>query len=75
MVASVGCGPETFTGSTSFGIDFVELGKQAGTETVLAMLQIIDHSLARMRLSTHTTVLAGNGNNSSCRTRRPRQSQ
>jgi len=58
LVASVGCGPETFTGSTSFGIDFVELGKQAGTETVLAMLQIIDHSLARMRLSTHTTVLA-----------------
>ncbi len=58
LVASVGCGPETFTGSTSFGIDFVKLGKQAGTETMLAMLQIIDHSLARRRLSTHTTVLA-----------------
>ena len=58
LVASVGCGPETFTGSNSFGIDFAELGKQTGTETMLAMLQIIDHSLARMRLSTHTTVLA-----------------
>jgi DNA polymerase-3 subunit gamma/tau len=58
LVASVGCGPETFIGSNSFGIDFAELGKQAGTETMLAMLQIIDHSLARMRLSTHTTVLA-----------------
>ena len=58
LVASVGCGPETFIGSNSFGIDFVELGKQAGTETMLAMLQIIDHSLARMRLSTHTAVLA-----------------
>ena len=58
LVASVGCGPETFTGSNSFGINFAELGKQAGTETMLAMLQIIDHSLARMRLSTHTTVLA-----------------
>ncbi|MDO7682641.1 MAG: DNA polymerase III subunit gamma/tau [Pirellulales bacterium] len=58
LVASVGCGPETFTGSNSFGIDFAKLGKQTGTETMLAMLQIIDHSLARMRLSTHTTVLA-----------------
>ena len=52
------CGPETFIGSNSFGINFAELGKQAGTETMLAMLQIIDHSLARMRQSTHTTVLA-----------------
>ena len=58
LVASVGCGPETFIGSNSFGINFAELGKQAGTETMLAMLQIIDHSLARMRLSSHTTVLA-----------------
>lgn len=58
LVASVGCGPETYIGSNSFGIDFAELGKQAGTETMLAMLQIIDHSLARMRLSTHTAVLA-----------------
>ena len=58
LVASVGCGPETFIGSTSCGVDFAELGKQAGTATMLAMLQIIDHSLARMRLSTHTTVLA-----------------
>ena len=58
LVASVGCGPETFISSTSFGVDFAELGKQAGTATMLAMLQIIDHSLARMRLSTHTTVLA-----------------
>jgi len=58
LVASVGCGPETFIGSNSFGINFAELGRQAGTETMLAMLQIIDHSLARMRLSSHTTVLA-----------------
>ena len=58
LVASVGCGPETFISSTSFGVDFAELGKQSGTATILAMLQIIDHSLARMRLSTHTTVLA-----------------
>ena len=58
LVASVGCGPETFISSTSCGIDFAELGKQAVTATMLAMLQIIDHSLARMRLSTHTTVLA-----------------
>lgn len=58
LVASVGCGPETFIGSNSFGINFAELGQQAGTETMLAMLQIIDHSLARMRLSSHTTVLA-----------------
>ena len=58
LVASVGCGAETFIGSESAGIDFANLGEQAGTQTLLAMLQIIDHSLARMRLSTHTTVLA-----------------
>ena len=58
LVASVGCSPDTFVGSDSAGINFVSLGKQAGTETLLAMLQIIDHSLARMRLSTHSTVLA-----------------
>ena len=58
LVASVGCSPDTFVGSDSAGINFVSLGEQAGTETLLAMLQIIDHSLARMRLSTHSTVLA-----------------
>ncbi|MBT4159071.1 MAG: DNA polymerase III subunit gamma/tau [Planctomycetaceae bacterium] len=58
LVASVGCSPDTFVGNESAGINFMSLGEQAGTETLLAMLQIIDHSLARMRLSTHSTVLA-----------------
>ena len=58
LVASVGCSSNTFIGSQSARTNFVSLGEQAGTETLLAMLQIIDHSLARMRLSTHSTVLA-----------------
>ena len=58
LVASVGCGPEAFLAGDGYGIDFTATGKAAGTETLLAMLQIIDHGLARMRQSTHATVLA-----------------
>jgi DNA polymerase-3 subunit gamma/tau len=58
LVASVGCGPEAFLAGDGYGIDLSKTGKAAGTETLLAMLQIIDHGLARMRQSTHVTVLA-----------------
>ena len=58
LVASVGCGPEALLAGDGYGIDLGETGKAAGTENLLAMLQIIDHGLARMRQSTHATVLA-----------------
>ena len=58
LVASVGCGPETLLAGEGYGVDLAAIGRATGTETLLAMLQIIDHSLARMRQSTHSTVLA-----------------
>ena len=58
LLASVGCGPETFREGAGLGVDLAALGRQVGTETVLAMLQIIDQALARMRMSGHAAVLA-----------------
>ena len=40
------------------GVDLAAVGRQTGTETSLAMLQIIDQALARMRTSGHAVVLA-----------------
>lgn len=58
LVASVGCGPEALLAGDGYGIDLGETGRTAGTQNLLAMLQIIDQGLARMRQSTHATVLA-----------------
>ena len=53
MLASVGCEPRG-----SGGIDASAIGRELGTETILAMMQIIDHTLGRMRLAGHAEVLA-----------------
>jgi DNA polymerase-3 subunit gamma/tau len=58
LLASVGCGPESLHEGAGLGIDVAAFGREAGTATVLAMLQIVDHALARMRSSSHATVLA-----------------
>jgi len=58
LVSSVGCGPEALLAGDGCGVDLAALGRETGTETLLAMLQIVDQSLARMRQSTHATVLA-----------------
>ena len=58
LVASVGCGREALREGAGLGIDPLELGPRLGTATVLAMLQIVDHSLNRMRTSGHAVVLA-----------------
>ena len=58
LVASVGCGPEALLAGEGCGVDLAALGRETGTETLLAMLQIVDQALARMRQSTHATVLA-----------------
>jgi len=58
LLASVGCGPEMMLEGEGLGVDLVAIGRSLGTETILAMLQIIDHTLARMRSSGHATVLA-----------------
>ncbi|MEI6241585.1 MAG: DNA polymerase III subunit gamma/tau [Planctomycetia bacterium] len=59
LLASVGCGPETRDGEgTGLGVDLAAIGRSLGTETVLAMLQIVDQALARMRTSGHAAILA-----------------
>jgi DNA polymerase-3 subunit gamma/tau len=58
LLASVGCGSETLREGAGLGVDLAAIGRETGTETILAMLQIIDHALARMRTSGHAAVLA-----------------
>lgn len=58
LVASVGCGPSLLLQGDGLGIDLAAVGRLLGTETVLAMLQILDQSLSRMRTSGHAPVLA-----------------
>ena len=58
LVASVGCGPEALLAGDGLGVDLAATGRALGTQTVLAMLQILDHALARMRSSGHAPLLA-----------------
>jgi DNA polymerase-3 subunit gamma/tau len=58
LLASVGCGPEAMLQGPGLGVDLAALGGDVGTETLLAMLQILDHAVARMRTSGHASVLA-----------------
>jgi DNA polymerase-3 subunit gamma/tau len=58
LVASVGCGPELMTPQAGLGVDLAGVGRQLGTATLLAMLQILDQTLSRMGTSGHTGVLA-----------------
>ena len=58
LLASVGCGREMLADAGALGVDCAALGGRLGTATVLAMLQVIDQSLARMAVSGHAGVLA-----------------
>ncbi len=58
LLASVGCGSELLAHATSLGVDGAAIGRELGTGTLLAMLQIVDQSLGRMRTSGHAAVLA-----------------
>ena len=58
LLAAVGCNATALTQSPGLGIDLAEVGRQLGTPTLLAMLQIIDQALTRMRSSGHATLLA-----------------
>jgi DNA polymerase-3 subunit gamma/tau len=58
LLASVGCGREMLHEGEGLGVDLAAVGMQLGTETILAMLQIIDQALGRMRTSGHAAVLA-----------------
>ena len=58
LLASVGCDPSMLTRSQGLGVDLAALGGSMGTATLLAMLQILDQSLSRMRTSGHAALLA-----------------
>ena len=58
LLASVGCGAELMLQGDGLGVDLAALGRETGTVTLLAMLQIVDHALGRMRSSGHAAVLA-----------------
>ena len=58
LLASVGCDPAMLSLSQGIGVDLPALGGSLGTATLLAMLQILDQSLARMRTSGHAALLA-----------------
>jgi DNA polymerase-3 subunit gamma/tau len=58
LLASVGAAPELMTQGEGLGVDLPEIGRRLGTATILAMLQILDQALARMRSSGHPAVLA-----------------
>lgn len=59
MVAGIGCSADSFLHATSGDEARVKTAAtQLGLENVLAVMQIIDHTLGRMRLSTHARTLA-----------------
>lgn len=59
MAACAGCLPQSFLHAGSGEQAAVQAaGKNLGLETVLAILQILDQTLARMRYSTHRRTLA-----------------
>ena len=58
LLASVGCREDLLTESAGLGVDVMATGRELGTATLLAMLQILDQALSRMRTSGHAQVLA-----------------
>jgi DNA polymerase-3 subunit gamma/tau len=59
MAASVGCQPDTFLyASPASASTIAEAGQRLGLQTVLAVMQILDQTLARMRYSTQGRILA-----------------
>ena len=58
MAAAVGCPREVFLyTSPSSADDVVSAGKQLGLNTLLAIMQILDQTLSRMRYSTQGRIL------------------
>jgi DNA polymerase-3 subunit gamma/tau len=59
MITLAGCPRETllYTSPDEHG-DVMEMARQLGMETILAIMQIIDQTAARLRYSVHTRALA-----------------
>ncbi len=59
MTAAVGCPAETFLHTSPTEQEqLIQTGKQLGLETILAIMQIVDHTLSRLRYSTQSRTLA-----------------
>jgi DNA polymerase III subunit gamma/tau len=59
MVAAVGCSNEAFLYTSPSGAEpITAAGKQLGLTTLLAIMQILDQTLSRMRYSTQGRILA-----------------
>jgi DNA polymerase-3 subunit gamma/tau len=59
MAAAVGCPADSFVHTAPSEQEAVAASaKQLGLETILAVMQILDHALARLRYSTHGRTLA-----------------
>ncbi len=59
MLATVGCSKEAFLYTSPSGADGIAAaGKQLGLDTLLAVMQILDQTLYRMRYSTQGRILA-----------------
>ncbi len=59
MAAAAGCAAESFLyAAPSSAKDIFEAGKKLGLQTILAVMQILDQTLSRMRYSTQGRILA-----------------
>ena len=59
MVAAVGCPADTFLYvSPAASGDVIEAGRHLGLQTILAVMQILDQTLSRMKYSTQARILA-----------------
>jgi len=59
MAAAVGCQADSFLyASPSRGEEVLTTGKHLGLQTILAVMQILDQTLSRMRFSTQARILA-----------------
>ena len=59
MVAAVGCPADAFLyASTANSGDVIEAGRRLGLQTILAVMQILDQALSRMKFNTQARILA-----------------
>lgn len=58
LLASVSAEQRLWNADGGCGLDVATVAATLGSETILAMMQVIDHALARMRTAGHAGVLA-----------------
>ena len=59
MVAAVGCPADSFLyASAASSGDVIDAGRRLGLQTILAVMQILDQTLSRMKFNTQARILA-----------------